>query len=209
MTTIQSVSTENRVFHPSDPFKKAARLGDAEAYERMHRRALEDPEGFWSEQAKMLIPWSKPWERVLEWKEPFAKWFVGGETNACVACVDRHLDSPRKNKAAIVWEGEPGEVRTLTYAQLHREVCKLANTLCALGVSKGDRVAIYMPMVPRRRSPCRVRGIGAPHNVAFGGFWRVAARAHPRCRLPFVITAMAATGGEIVALKRRRRSRDR
>src|SRR5687768_7458623 len=146
--TIESVLQEDRLFPPNAEFKGRAHLREMVDYERMYQHSIEDPEGFWGERARELIPWMRPFTKVLEWKEPFAKWFYDGATNASVVCLDRHLDTARRNKAAIIWEGEPGEVRTLTYAQLHREVCQLANALTSLGVTKGDRVAIYLPMIP-------------------------------------------------------------
>jgi acetyl-CoA synthetase len=202
--TIQSVLQEDRVFEPSPQFTERARLRDMAEYERMHQRSIQDPEGFWAEQARELIPWMKPFTRVLEWKEPFSRWFYDGATNASVACLDRHLETWRKNKAAIIWEGEPGEVRTLTYAQLHREVCRLANALTALGVKKGDRVAIYLPMIPEAAvAMLACARIGAPHNVVFGGFSAEALRERindAKCKL--VITADGGyRRGSIVELK--------
>ena len=169
--SIRSVLVEDRLFSPPGHFQERAALADAEAWEQLRRRSLEEPEAFWAEQARALIPWMKPFTQVLDWKEPFARWFWDGETNASVACVDRHLEGHRRNKAAIIWEGEPGEIRTLTYAQLHREVCKLANVLTELGVKKGDRIAIYMPMVPEAAvAMLAAARLGAAHNVIFGGF---------------------------------------
>jgi len=169
--TITSVLKEHRSFAPSPEFSAAARLGDPAELERLYRRSIDEPEAFWAEQARASIPWSRPFTKVLEWNEPFARWFSDGQTNAAVVAVDQHLDTDRKNKAAIIFEGEPGDRRTLTYAQLHREVCKAANALLALGVKKGDRVAIYMPMIPEAAiAMLACARIGAPHNVVFGGF---------------------------------------
>jgi acetyl-CoA synthetase len=168
---IRSVLKEDRLFPPPAAFSQKAQLGAIAEYERLYRRSIDDPEGFWGDQARELLPWMKPFERVLEWTEPFARWFLGGQTNASVACLDRHLEGPRKNKAALIWEGEPGEVVTLTYAQLHREVCRAANALTSLGIKKGDRVAIYLPMIPEAAiAMLACARIGAPHNVVFGGF---------------------------------------
>jgi acetyl-CoA synthetase len=136
----------------------------------MAERAAKDPDGFWAEIAGAL-EWNQKWSRVLDWKLPDAKWFVGGTLNASVSCLDRHASGPRRNKAALMWEGEPGDTRVLTYGQLHREVCKAANALTALGVTAGDFVAIYLPMVPEAAiAMLACARIGAPHTVVFGGF---------------------------------------
>ncbi|MBK6688380.1 MAG: acetate--CoA ligase [Deltaproteobacteria bacterium] len=202
--TIHSVLIEDRLFPPPAAFQAKARLKDLAEYERMYRRSIDDPEGFWGEQAKALIPWMKPFDKVLEWKEPFAKWFLGGQTNASVVCVDQHANSWRKNKAAIIWEGEPGEVRTLTYGQLQQEVMKLANVLSSMGLQKGDRVAIYMPMVPEAAiAMLACARLGAPHNVIFGGFSSEAVRDRVNdagCKM--IITADGGyRRGQVVALK--------
>ena len=169
--TIESVFHENRTYAPAESFSADAQISDMAAYERMYAQSIEDPEAFWREQGEKLIPWHKPFTKVLEWDEPFSKWFVDGQTNTATVCVDQHLSTWRRNKAAIIWEGEPGDQKTLTYGQLHREVCKAANALEALGVTKGDRVAIYMPMVPEAAiAMLACARIGAPHNVVFGGF---------------------------------------
>ncbi|HEY2786731.1 MAG TPA: acetate--CoA ligase, partial [Fimbriiglobus sp.] len=167
---ITSVLKENRLFPPSDEFVRQSSLSPAE-YERLQTWAEKDPDAFWAEQAKTLH-WFQPFAKVLDWSNPpFAKWFVGGRTNVSYNCLDRHLVNGRKNKAAIVWEGEPGDCRTLTYQQLHREVCKFANALKGLGVAKGDRVTIYMPMIPEAAiAMLACSRIGAPHSVVFGGF---------------------------------------
>jgi acetyl-CoA synthetase len=167
---IQSVLNEQRVFAPSTDFQSRAHIKSLADYERLYREAEQNPEKFWAGIAQELH-WFKPWERVLEWNLPFSKWFVGGELNISYNCLDRHLDSWRRNKAAIVWEGEPGDSRTLTYQQLHHEVSKFANVLKSLGVKKGDRVAIYMGMVPELPiALLACARIGAPHTVVFGGF---------------------------------------
>ncbi|MBA4187476.1 MAG: acetate--CoA ligase [Planctomycetaceae bacterium] len=167
---ITSVLKETRVFPPSADFV-AASLVDAKERDRLAEWAKRDPDAFWAEQAKSLH-WTKPWTQVLDWSNaPHAKWFVGGQLNASENCLDRHLTGPRKNKAAIIFEGEPGDTRTLTYQQLHREVCKFANALKLLGVGKGDRVTIYMPMVPEAAiAMLACARIGAMHSVVFGGF---------------------------------------
>ncbi len=144
---ITSVLKEKRQFPPSSEFSSRAHIKSLADYEKLWQRAKDDPEGFWAERAKELS-WIKPWSKVLTWNEPFAQWFVGGQINVSYNCLDRHLTGPRKNKAAIVWEGEPGDSRVLRYQDLHREVCKFANVLKSLGIKKGDRVTLYMPMVP-------------------------------------------------------------
>ena len=167
---IDSLLKEDRLFEPPASFSSGAYIKSREDYDRIYKRSVEDPDGFWSEIAGELH-WFKPWDKVLEWEEPFAKWFVGGRLNMSYNCVDRHLTSWRKNKAAIIWEGEPGDTKTLTYQQLHREVCKFANVLKNLGVEKGDRVVIYMPMVPELPvAMLACARIGATHSVIFGGF---------------------------------------
>jgi acetyl-CoA synthetase len=167
---IESVLKEDRVFEPSKDFSAKAHIKNSQDYETLYKQALDDPEGFWASMAKEL-DWFKPWEKVLEWNPPFAKWFVGGRTNIAHNCLDRHLTTARKNKAAIIWEGEPGDERILTYQALHREVCKFANVLKQIGVNTGDRVAIYMPMVPELPiAMLACARIGAAHSVVFGGF---------------------------------------
>ncbi len=168
---ITSVLKETRVFPPPPEFARHALIPSEQEAERLRKWATDDPDGFWAEQAKSLH-WFKPWTRVLDWShQPHAKWFVGGQINASFNCLDRHLDGWRRNKAAIVWEGEPGDSRTLTYQQLHREVCRFANALKLLGIRKGDRVTIYMPMVPEAAvAMLACARIGATHSVVFGGF---------------------------------------
>jgi len=166
---IESVLREKRVFPPPAEFSQRANLGPAD-HERLTRLADEEPEAFWAEIAAQL-EWFTPWRAVLEWKAPFAKWFVGATTNLSHNCLDRHLATWRRNKAAIIWEGEPGDSRTLTFHDLHREVCKFANVLKHLGVGKGDRVGIYLPMIPEAAiAMLACARIGAAHSVVFGGF---------------------------------------
>src|SRR3954468_22153636 len=130
---IESILTEDRVFPPPPEFAANAHIKSFEEYERIYAEAEADPEAFWEKQAEELH-WFKRWDKVLEWNEPFAKWFVGGELNISYNCLDRHLSTWRRNKAAIIWEGEPGEQRTLTYQQLHREVCRFSNVLKRSGI---------------------------------------------------------------------------
>jgi acetyl-CoA synthetase len=167
---IESILRENRVFKPPKGFSEKAHIQSMTKYERMYRESIRDPEKFWAKRAAELH-WFKKWKRVLQWKPPFAQWFVGGKTNISYNCLDRHLSTWRKNKAAFIWEGEPGEIRTLTYQQLHREVCKFGNVLKELGVQKGDRVVIYMGMVPELPiAMLACARVGATHSVVFGGF---------------------------------------
>jgi acetyl-CoA synthetase len=168
--SITSVLVENRVFPPPAEFARHAEISSLEQYESLWSKAKEDPSGFWGEVAQMLY-WQRKWEKVLEWNPPFARWFVNGQINASFNCLDRHCAGPRKNKAALIWEGEPGDRRVLRYQDLLREVCKFANVLKGLGVQKGDVVAIYMPMVPELViAVLACARIGAPHTVVFGGF---------------------------------------
>jgi acetyl-CoA synthetase len=167
---IDSVLTENRVFECSEEFRSKAHVKSMAEYERLYREAETDPDKFWGEVAGELH-WFKKWDKVREWDCPWAKWFSGGELNLSYNCLDRHVATWRRNKAALIWEGEPGEVQTLTYQQLLLEVSKFANVLKSLGVKKGDRVAIYMgmcPALPIAMLACA--RIGAPHTIVFGGF---------------------------------------
>ena len=163
---IAALLEEKRVFPPPPSFAERAVVSDPEIYER----AARDPEAFWAEQAGRL-EWSRPWTGVMEWTPPFVKWFVGGALNASVNCLDRHVAAGGGDKVAYHWEGEPGDTRTITYGQLLEEVCKLANGLRSLGVGKGDRVNIYLGMVPELPiAMLACARIGAPHSVVFGGF---------------------------------------
>ncbi len=167
---IESVLKEGRVFPPPAGFSEVAHLGSMDEYRRMYARSIEDPDGFFGEVATSLH-WFELWSKVLEWNPPFAKWFVGGKTNLSYNCLDRHLTTWRRNKAAIIWEGEPGDVRTLTYGQLHAEVSRFTNALSGLGLETGDRVAIYMPMIPELAvSLLACARLGMAHSVVFGGF---------------------------------------
>src|ERR1700756_4863687 len=169
-TNIDSILQEQRKFECPPEFAQKAHVKNLEEYERLYKESVDDPDGFWSRVANELH-WFKKWDKVLEWNCPWAKWFVGGQINLSYNCIDRHVGTWRKNKAAIVWESEPGEVRTLTYQQLHRDVQKFANVLKSFGVKKGDRVAIYMGMTPELPvAMLACAGIGAPHTVVFGGF---------------------------------------
>ena len=169
--TIESILHENRTFDPPAAFSEQARIKSLAEYEQLYARAKADPEAFWAELAERELHWFKKWDQVLDWQPPFAKWFVNGKINISYNCLDRHLTTWRRNKAALIWEGEPGDSRTYTYAQLHREVCQFANALKQLGVQKGDLVGIYMPMIPEAAiAMLACARIGAPHTVVFGGF---------------------------------------
>jgi acetyl-CoA synthetase len=167
---IESILREGRKFPPPPEFSRAANVKTMAEYDALCRRAEQDPEGFWAECAKELA-WFKPFDKVLEWKFPFAKWFLNGKLNASYNCLDRHLTTARRNKAALIWEGEPGDTRVLTYQMLASEVARCANALKSLGVKEGDRVAIYMPLVPEAAiAMLACARIGAIHSVIFGGF---------------------------------------
>src|SRR5437867_9898555 len=166
---IESHLKEKRIFKPTPDFVKMARIGNFQAYQRMYRESISRPDKFWAREAGELV-WQKRWEKVLEWKAPFAKWFLGGKLNLSENCLDRHLSGSRRNKAAILWEGEPGDKRVLTYQQLHREVCQFANVLKRNKIKKGDRVIIYLPNIPEAAiAMLGCARIGAVHSVVFGG----------------------------------------
>ena len=197
--SLSALLDERRTFPPPEEFRRQTNAGDPAIYDR----ALRDPEGFWAEEAKKL-DWFTPWNKVLDWKAPWAKWFVGGKLNVAYNCVDRHAHSPRRNKAAIIWEGEPGDSRVLTYGMLEREVNRFANALRALGVAKGDRVAIYMGMVPELAiAMLACAKIGAPHSIVFGGFSAEALRERINdAKAKVVVTCDGAwRRGSIVPLK--------
>jgi acetyl-CoA synthetase len=198
-----SVSREARRFPPPAGFADSARLNDAAEYERLYRRSIDDPEGFWGETARAELAWMRPFTKVLDWKLPYARWFDDGELNLSANCLDRHL-AARGEQVAIEWEGEPGDSRSLTYRELHREVCKLANVIKGLGVKQGDRVAIYMPMIPEAAiAMLACARIGAPHTVVFGGFSPDALRDRINdCGASLCITADGGwRRGKIVPLK--------
>jgi acetyl-CoA synthetase len=169
-SSITSVLQETRRFPPPAEFAAAANIKSEAEYQAMWQRAKDDPAGFWGELANNLH-WFKKWDKVIDGEMPNTKWFVGGKLNVSYNCLDRHLTTARKNKAAIIWEGEPGDTRVLRYQDLHREVCKFANVLKKLGVKTGDRVTLYMPMVPELAiTMLACARIGAPHSIIFGGF---------------------------------------
>ncbi len=200
---IESPLKEVRVFPPPESFAQAAHVKSLGEYRGLYEASLRDPERFWAQQAETLR-WSRKWDRVLEWNPPFAKWFSGGTLNISENCLDRHVSTWRKNKAAIIWEGEPGETRTLTYQELLREVGRFANVLKALGVHKGDRVGIYMPMIPEAAmAMLACARIGATHTVVFGGFSSEAVRDRMNdAEAKVIITADGGyRRGQIVPLK--------
>ena len=162
---LEALLTENRQFPPPAGFAAQANAADP----GIHAEAAADPEAFWSQWASRL-DWMEPWTDVLKWEPPHAQWFVGGRLNASYNCLDRHLEA-RGDKVALIWEGEPGDERKFTYRELHAEVCRCANALLSLGVTKGDRVAIYLPLIPEAAiAMLACARIGAPHSVVFGGF---------------------------------------
>lgn len=181
-----SLTKSERVFHPSLDFLQQANVKDLSLYQE----AEKDLEAFWATQAERL-DWFKKWDKVLEWQAPYAKWFINGKLNASYNCIDRHLKTARKNKAALIWEGEPGDSRILTYQQLSYEVNRFANGLKKLGVQKGDRVTLYMPMIPELAiAMLACARIGAPHSVVFGGFSSEALRERINdCQAKIVVTA--------------------
>lgn len=202
-SSIESLLKERRIFKPSPEFSKKAHIKSESELEKLRRQAAKDPEAFWAVAAKEL-EWFKPWKKVLRWTPPFAQWFPGGQINASYNCLDRHLRTWRKNKAAILWEGEPGESRTLTYYELYREVCRAANVLKSLGVNKGDRVILYLPMIPELAiAVLACARIGATHSVVFGGFSAQALKDRiDDCQAKLVVTADGGfRRGSVLALK--------
>ena len=188
--SIESILNEHRLFPPQPEFAANAHVKSFEEYEKLYSDAAADVPAFWAKQAAEL-DWFRKWDTILEWNLPHAKWFIGGKINISSNCLDRHLTTWRKNKAAFVWEGEPGEQRTLTYLQLHREVCRFANVLKKLGVQTGDRVALYMPLVPELSiAMLACARIGATHTVIFGGFSADAIRDRVNdCDCKILVTA--------------------
>jgi acetyl-CoA synthetase len=188
---------------PSAEFAAKARIPSMAAYRKLYKESIEHPEKFWAREASELV-WQNPWESVLEWEPPFAKWFRGGKLNVSENCVDRHATGPRKNKAAIIWEGEPGDKRVITYGQLHRDVCRFANVLEKNGIKAKDRVLIYMPMIPEAAvAMLACARIGAVHTVVFGGF--AAEAIADRLEDSKAVAIITADGGwrrgKVVALK--------
>jgi acetyl-CoA synthetase len=170
-TNIDSVLNEERVFPPPKSFSEHAHIKSMEELERLRSEANENPEAFWARLAEEELHWFKKWDSVLKWTPPHAEWFAGGKINISYNCLDRHLSTWRRNKAALIWEGEPGDTRTFTYQQLHTEVCKFANVLKHANIQRGDRVALYLPLIPELAiAMLACARIGATHSVVFGGF---------------------------------------
>ena len=170
-TTIESNLQEQRLFKPSTEFSQASYIKSIEEYRHLGDRAQENPERFWAELADSELQWFQTWDKVLNWQPPHAQWFIGGKLNITHNCLDRHLTASSKNMPALVWQGEPGDSRTYNYAKLHQEVCQMANVLKQLGVTKGDRVGIYLPMIPEAAiAMLACARIGAVHSVIFAGF---------------------------------------
>lgn len=207
-TKIESLMTENRVFEPSPEAAATAHIKSMDEYKAIYKRSIEDPEGFWSERAKELITWDKPWDTVLDADmiTPDIKWFDGAELNVSTNCLDRHLTNGRRNKAALIWQGEPeDDVRIFTYQMLHREVCRFANVLKSHGVKRGDRVSVYLPMVPELAiTLLACTRIGAIHSVVFAGFSAQSLRSRVQdCEAKVVVTADAVIrAGKSIPLKK-------
>ena len=197
---IEALLDEERLFPPPEECSRNANMADPDIYQR----AAQDPEAYWAQAAESL-EWIRKWDRVLDWNPPIAQWFVGGKINVSVNCLDRHVRGWRRNKAAFIWEGEPGEERVLTFADLYREVNRFANAMKRLGVKKGDRVTVYMPMIPELPiALLACARIGAPHSVVFGGFSAESLRDRINdAQSRLVITADGSyRRGQIVPLKR-------
>lgn len=204
--SIKVLMSEERTFAPSEDISSKAHISSLQQYEEMYKKSVDDPEGFWGEIAEKNITWSKKWDKVLEYdfNKPEIKWFQGGKLNASVNCLDRHLESGRKDKTAILWEADDGSNRTYTYEQLHREVNRFANVLKKYGVGKGDRVAIYMPMIPELAiAMLSCARLGAIHSITFGGFSAQALRDRVNdCEARIVVTSdRGVRGGKSVPLK--------
>lgn len=201
---IESVLQEQRQFPPPEGFSAQARISSLEQYQQLCQQFQRDPQGFWGGLAERELHWFRGWEQVLDWQPPQVRWFVGGQTNLAYNCLDRHLSTHRRTKPAIIWQGEPGDVRVITYEQLHHDVCQMANALKALGVQRGDRVGIYLPMIPEAAmAMLACARIGAAHTVVFGGFSAQALQERLRAaQAKVVITADGGwRKGSIVPLK--------
>ncbi len=204
--SIEVLMAESRTFPPAEEFSKKAHIKSIAEYEKIYRRSVDDPEGFWGEMAEKNLTWFKKWDKVLEYnfEKPEIKWFQGGKLNASYNCLDRHLNTAKRNKAALMWEGDDGSTKTFTYQQLYYEVNRFANVLKKHGVRKGDRVTIYLPMIPELAiSMLACARIGAIHSIVFGGFSAQALKDRIQdCKAKIVITAdRGVRGGRQVALK--------
>jgi acetyl-CoA synthetase len=203
---IDVLMAEKRVFPPSKEFSKKAHIKSIKEYEKIYKRSIEDPEGFWAEMAEKHITWYKKWDKVLEWnfERPDIKWFIGGKLNVSYNCLDRFIGTPVRNKAALIWEGDDGSYKTYTYQQLFCEVNRFANVLKRYGIKKGDRVTIYLPMIPELPiAMLACARIGAIHSVVFGGFSSQSLKNRIQdCASKLVITAdRGIRGGRFVPLK--------
>jgi acetyl-CoA synthetase len=201
-TDFKSLQIETRVFPPPAEFQAKARISSMDEYKKLHAESINSPDTFWAREASEL-KWQAPWSKVLDWQPPFAKWFVDAKVNVSENCVDRHLES-RGDKVAILWEGEPGDTRSITYKQLHTEVCTFANVLKAKGIKAGDRVLIYMPMVPEAAiAMLACARIGAVHSVVFGGFSAesIKDRLHDSGAIAIITADGGYRRGKIVPLK--------
>ncbi|MDI6715427.1 MAG: acetate--CoA ligase [Actinomycetota bacterium] len=203
---LDTLMEELRTFPPSPKFSKDAHIKSLAEYEKLYKQSIENPDGFWAGMAEKELDWYRKWDKVLEWdfEKPDIKWFLGGKLNASYNCLDRHLNNWHKNKAALIWEADDGTYKTYTYQQLHREVNRFANVLKKKGITKGDRVTIYLPMIPELViSMLACARIGAIHSVVFGGFSSQALRDRIQdCRAKLVITAdNGVRGGKLVPLK--------
>jgi acetyl-CoA synthetase len=205
-TRIEVLMAENRTFPPSKAFSERAHIKSMKDYEQIYNRSVEDPEGFWAEMAEKNLHWHKKWDKVLDWsfEKPEIKWFSGGKLNASYNCLDRFINTPVRNKAAIIWEADSGTYRTFTYQQMYYEVNRFANVLKKHGVKKGDRVTIYLPMIPELAiAMLACARIGAIHSIVFGGFSAQALRDRIQdCQSKLIITAdRSVRGGRFVPLK--------
>ncbi|HET6365279.1 MAG TPA: AMP-binding protein, partial [Nitrospirota bacterium] len=204
--SIEVLSTEKRMFPPSKEFSQKAHVKSMKEYEQLYKRSVDDPEKFWAEMAEQNLTWFKKWDKVLEYDfhKPFIKWFSGGKLNASVNCLDRFINTPTRNKAALIWEADGGTYRTFTYQQLYYEVNKFANVLKKKGIKKGDRITIYLPMIPELPiAMLACARIGAIHSVVFGGFSSKSLMDRIQdCASQMVITAdEGVRGGRFVPLK--------
>lgn len=204
--SIDVLMAEKRTFPPSKEFSERAHIKSMQEYEQMYKRSVEDPEGFWADMAEKHITWFKKWDKVLEWsfEKPEIKWFMGGKLNASYNCLDRFVNTPTRNKAAIIWEADDGSYKTFTYQQLYYEVNRFANVLKKHGIKKGDRVSIYLPMIPELAiAMLACARIGAIHSIVFGGFSAQALRDRIQdCQAKLLITAdKGIRGGRQVPLK--------
>ncbi|MDH5298365.1 MAG: AMP-binding protein, partial [Desulfobulbaceae bacterium] len=204
---IESLMNEQRLFAPPAEGQDQAYVKSMAEYEAHYRRSMEDPEGYWADRAAELITWDKKWSRVLDadMVKPEIKWFVDGKLNVSTNCLDRHLTSGRRNKAALIWQGEPEEdVKVYTYQMLHTEVCRFANVLKKMGVKKGDRVAVYLPMIPELAiTLLACTRIGAIHSVVFAGFSAQSLKSRIQdCEAKVLVTADAVLrAGKTIPLK--------